>query len=139
MSEILNVYQSIASMKVGKVKARNIDQINLTFRDSSLPLRMLLPSTAGDGSFVMIGTLQKMGWAIRDLCLFAPLTQGSGVQQFAKAMVDYLDLYVQAVKANRNPAANCTIVGWEVQMGPVPWAEKDYWAVDITLTVEEIL
>jgi hypothetical protein len=30
-------------------------------------------------------------------------------------------------------------VGVEVQMTPVLWGEKSYWAVDITLTVEEIL
>ena len=139
MSNIQDVYTSIANMKVGSIKSRNVNKVNLTVRDSSLPLRLMLPSTSGEMDFVAIGNLQRMGWAIRDLCLFAPLTQGSGVEQFSKAMVDYLSLYIEAIKANRNPATNCTIVGVEVQMGPVPWAEKDYWAVDITLTVEEIL
>ena len=139
MSDILEIYKSISKMKVGSIKCRDIDKVKLTIRDGSLPLRMLLPSTKGDMDFVAIGNLQKMGWAIRDLCLFAPLTKGSGIQQFSKAMVDYLSLYIEQVKANRNPTKTSNIVGIEVQMVPVLWAENTYWAVDITLTVEEIL
>lgn len=139
MSEILAIYKSIAKMKVGDIKCRDVDKVKLTIRDSSLPLRLLLPSTRGEGDFIAIGTLQNTGWAIRDLCLFAPLTKGSGIQQFSKAMVDYLSLYIAEIKANRNPTTTSTIKGWEVQMQPVLWAEKSYWAVDITLTVEEIL
>ena len=139
MSNILDIYTSISKMKVGSVKARNIDKVKLEIRDSYLPLRLLLPATEGEGDFVMIGNLQKMGWAIRDLCLWAPTTKGSGIQQFSKAMVEYISLYVEEIKSNRNPATNCTIVGWEVEMKPVLWTEKTYWAVDITVTVEEIL
>ena len=139
MSEILNIYKSIDNMKVGGIKSRDVDKVKLGIRDSSLPLRMLLPSTRGEMDFIAIGDLQRMGWAIRDLCLFAPLTKGSGIQQFSKAMVDYLSLYIAQVKANRNPTTMSTIVGVEVQMQPIQWAEKSYWAVDITLTVEEIL
>ena len=71
--------------------------------------------------------------------MFAPLTKGKGIQQFSKAMVDYLSLYLAQVKANRNPTTTSTIIGLEGVMQPVQWAEKVYWAVDITLTVEEIL
>lgn len=139
MSDILDIYKSIASMKVGSIKSRNVDKVKLTVRDGDLPLRMLLPATTGEGDFVAIGNLQNMGWAIRDLCLFAPVTKGAGVHQYSKAMVDYLDLYLAEIKSNRNPTSQSTIVGFEVQMIPVLWAEKTYWAVDITLTVEEII
>ena len=139
MSDILDIYKSIANMKVGSIKSRDINKVKLGIRDSSLPLRMLLPSTRGEMDFIAIGDLQRMGWAIRDLCLFAPLTKGSGIQQFSKVMVDYLSLYIAQVKVNRNPTTTSTIVGVEVQMQPIQWAEKSYWAVDITLTVEEIL
>lgn len=139
MSNIQDVYRSIANMEVGSIKSRNVDKVSLAIRKGSLPLRLLLPSTTGEMEFIAIGNLQKMGWAIRDLCLFAPLGKGSGVQQFSKAMIDYLDLYMKAIKSNRSPATNCTIVGVEVQMGPIPWGAEDYWAIDITLTIEEIL
>ena len=139
MSNILDIYKSIANMKVGSVKSRNIDKVKLAVTKGQLPMRMLLPSTSGEMEFIAIGSLQKMNWAIRDLCLFAPLTKGSGVQQFSKAMVDYLDLYMVEIKSNRNPGTNSNIIGVEVQMGPIPWGAEDYWAVDITLTVEEIL
>ena len=139
MSDILDIYKSIANMEVGSVKSRNIDKVKLAIPKGSLPMRMLLPSTSGEMDFIAIGTLQNMTWAIRDLCLFAPLTKGSGVQQFSKAMVDYLDLYLAEIKDNRNPTTTSNIIGVEVQMGPIPWGAEDYWAVDITLTVEEIL
>jgi len=139
MSAILDIYKSIANMKVGSVKSRDINKVKLTIRDGDLPIRMLLPSTEGEMTFIAIGTLQRMGWAIRDLCLFAPVTKGSGIKQFSKAMVDYLSLYIAQVKANRNPTSQSNIVGVEVQMAPALWGEKTYWAVDITLTVEEIL
>ena len=139
MSEILNIYKSISKMKVGDIKARNIDKVKLTIRDSSLPLRLLLPATSGDMDFIAMGNLQNVGWTIRDLCLFAPLTKGKGVEAYSEAMVDYLSLYMEQIKDNRNPTNLSNIVGVEGSMAPVLWAEKTYWAIDITLTVEEIL
>ena len=139
MSEILNVYKSIANMEIDSIKCRDIDGITLEVRDGSLPLRLLLPSTEGDGEFVAIGTLQKMTWVIKDLCLFAPLTKGSGIKQFSKAMVEYIALYLEAIKVNKSPATHCCSAAYAVQMTPIQWGEKTYWGVDITLTVEEIL
>ena len=121
MSNILDIYESISKMKVGSVKSRNVDKIKLAVPKGSLPMRMLLPSTSGEMEFIAIGNLQRMSWAIRDLCLFAPLTKGSGVHQYSKAMVDYISLYLAQIKTNRNPGTNSNIVGVEVQMGPIPW------------------
>ena len=139
MSDILDIYKSIASMKVGSVKSRNVDKVKLTIRDGSLPLRLLLPSTSGEMDFIAMGNLQNMGWTIRDLCLFAPLTKGKGIESYSKAMVEYLSLYMAEIKENRNPTTTSHIVGVEGVMQPVQWAEKSYWAIDITLTIEEIL
>jgi hypothetical protein len=139
MSDILDIYTSIANMEVGSIKSRNIDKINLTVRDGSLPLRLLMPATEGDMDFVALGTLQKITWVIQDLCLWAPVTQGKGIEQFSKAMVEYLSLYMEQVKANRNPAGQSCILGVAAQMMPILWNEKKYWGVNITLTVEEIL
>ena len=140
MSNILAAYTSIANMEVGSVKSRNIDRINLTVKDSDLPMRLLMPSTEGDQNFVGIGSLQKVTWAIQDLCLFASVTKGAGIQQYSEAMVEYIVLYLAQVKANKNPATNCCITGMSIEMTPVRWGEtKTYWAVDINLVVEETL
>jgi hypothetical protein len=139
MSAILDIYTSIANMEVGDIPSRNINAVKLTIRDGDLPLRLLLPATEGDMAFVAIGTLQKVTWVIRDLCLWAPVTKGSGVQDFSEAMVDYLALYLEQIKGNRSPVAQCHISGVAVKMVPVKWGEQTYWGVDITLTVEEIL
>ena len=139
MSEILEIYTSIANMKVGSVKSRNIDKVKLIVKDNSLPMRLLLPATSGEMDFIAIGNLQNMGWTIRDLCLFAPLTKGKGIEYFSQAMVEYIGLYLAQVKANRNPTKHSNIVGLEGQMAPVQWAETTYWAIDIVLTVEEII
>ena len=140
MSNIASVYTAVASYApTGATTTRNITAVKLDVADADLPCRLLLPSTSAEGDFIMMGNLQNVGWAIRDLCLWAPITAGSGVEQFSKSMLDYISLYLAQVKDNRNPATNANIVGMEVQMGPVPWADKNYWAVDITLTIEEIL
>ena len=139
MSDILDIYTSISNMKVGSVKSRNVDKVKLQIINKQLPLRLLLPATSGDMDFIAMGNLQNMAWTIRDLCLFAPMKQGVGVEKYSKAMVEYLSLYLAEVKANRNPTTTSTIIGLEGQMKPIAWADNNYWAVDITLTVEEIL
>lgn len=138
-SAISAIYKEIANFKISNVKSRNIDKINLIIKEADLPCRMLLPSTSGELSFVGLGSLNNITWVIRDLCLWAPLTAGSGIEQFADSMVGYIRLYLAAIKAHRNLTNQSNITGIAFQMGPIPWAEKDYWAIDITLTVEEIL
>ena len=140
MSEILAIYNSIANMKVGSVPCRDIDQVQLLIKDADLPMRMLLPSTSGEMAFIAIGSLQNMHWAIRDLCFFAKVTEGRGIEHFSQALVEYLSLYLKQIKANRNPTKLSNIVGVEGQMGPQLWGDKEwYWAVDITVTVKEVL
>jgi len=138
-SNIKGIYTALANMRVGSVKARNINKVKLSIKAADLPIRLLLPGTKGEGEFVAMGTSQKMIWTIRDLCIWAPLTMGKGIEQFAESMVDYMALYIEAVKNNRFPV-NCTnILSWEIQLGPIPWADTDYWSIDCTLTVEEQL
>ena len=137
-SAIEAIYLAISNMKIGKVKSRNLPKVTLAVRNGSLPLRILVPSTAGDASFVAIGSLNKVEWAIRDLCLWAPLS-GGGIQQYAGPMTKYIKEYIKALKDLRAPTSQSHITGYLMQMGPMPWADSDYWAVDCTITVEEIL
>jgi len=69
MSDILNIYASIAGMDITGVNIRDIGDIKLAVTQGGLPMRMLLPSTQGDMSFIAIGSLQDLTWVIRDLCL----------------------------------------------------------------------
>ena len=137
MSNILDAYKTISDWKVSNIKARNIEKVNLAI--TKTPIRLLLPSTEGRVEFVAMGNSMAAQWTIRDLCLFAPLTQGKGVEQFAKGMVDYITGYMDKVKETRSPATNICIVDVSFQMTPMPWAEKDYWAVDTTITLREVL
>jgi len=139
LSDIQEIYKAVSNLEIGSVKSRNIDKVKLVVRDGSLPLRLLLPSTTGDMDFIALGDMQGVAWTIRDLCLFAPLTKGRGIEQYSSAMVDYLSLYFEQIKANRNIYGTSTIIGVEGSMNPVQWAEKSYWAIDITLTVKEII
>lgn len=140
MSDILDIYDSIAAFSPTGVKTtRNIDEVKLAVNKGLLPLRILLPSTTGEGKFIDIGKLQGMTWSIRDICLWAPLSDGFGIEQYAEDMVTYISSYIAQVKANRAVATTSVITGFTMRMGPVPWGNDDYWAVDITLTVEEVL
>ena len=139
MSKVLDIYNSIANMEVGSIKCRDIDKIKLTVRDGDLPLRLLMPDTQGDMSFVMIGNLQNVKWVIRDLCLWANVNKGGGIADYSKSIMEYLSLYLTQLKANKSPVAQTVISGMASQIIRVKWGEQTYWGVDSTLTVEEII
>ena len=138
-SAISEIYTSLSGMSITGVTARNIEEVKLSINQGDLPVSMLLPSTSGELEFVALGSLNKITWVIRDLCLWAPLSAGAGIQDYAEDMVDYIKDYLVLVKDNRCPTDNSSISGVAVQMGPIPWAAEDFWAVDINITVEEIL
>jgi len=137
-SAIEEVYLALASMEIGGVRSRNLGQVKLEIRQADYPLRILLPSTRGEMSFVMIGQIQKITWKIRDLCLWAPVTAGE-VAQHAGPMLDYVKGYLAALKELRAPTGQSYTLGFSAQMGPVLWADVDAWAVDCNVTVEEYI
>ena len=138
-SAISEIYNALADISIAGVGVRNIDEIKLQVRQVDTPVRMLLPSTSGELSFVAIGSLNKIEWIISDLCLWAPLTAGQGVKDHANDMVEYIKNYLVAIKALRSPTSQSHITGISFEMGPVPWADGDFWAVDVTISVEEII
>ena len=127
-SAIDAIYRELSKTKIGNAKARNIDKVKLGINKRDLPVRMLLPSTSGDLSFVSFGTLNRIEWVIRDLCLWAPLVSGTGVEKHAGSMVTYIKDYIAKLKTIRNPTGQSNIIGVAFAMGPVPWAENDYCA-----------
>jgi len=137
-SAIDAIYLKLSKTKIGNAKARNIDKVKVKVTRRDLPCRMLLPSTTGDLTFVSFGTLNSIDWVIRDLCLWAPIQSG-GVEKHAGSMVTYIKDYVAKLKTMRNPSAQSEIVGVAFAMGPTPWGDEDYWAIDTTLTIREIL
>lgn len=142
---IRDLYERVSELPIahpdptrGLIKARNIDEIKLEVRDTDCPVRLLLPSTEGQMAFVAIGTMTETLWRIRDLCLWQPVTAGSGIEQCADDMLGYIELYLAGLKSLRNPAPGCTLESVTMQMGPVPWATTDFWAVDTLLEIREI-
>ena len=139
MSQISGIYDAIVGISLTGVNVRGIDDIKLKVRSGDLPMRMLIPSTSGEGDFVAIGDLTRLIWTIRDLCLWAPLSAGAGVGDSSEDMVAYINEYITAIKALRNPTSQSNIIHWEWELGPVPWADGDYWAIDFILTIQEII
>ena len=97
----------------------------------------MLPATEGDLSFMGIGPLTKANWRIRDLCLWQPIVAGTGLEQCADEMLAYMEMYATGIRALRNVTPGATIVGVSYKMAPILWGTTDFWAVDITLEVEE--
>jgi len=138
ISAIEEIYLALANLELGGVKSRNLPEVKLQVRLADLPLRILVPSTTGELSFIAIGTLNKITWDITDLCLWAPLS-GGGIEQYAAPMMDYVKSYLSEIKNMRNPTSQSNIVGLGVELGPTPWADSDYWAIRMNLAIEEVL
>lgn len=136
---IRDIYEVISEMAIADVKARNLEEIKIQVRATDCPIRMLLPSTRGEQGFVAIGTLSKTTWYIRDLCLWQPVTAGTGIEQCANEMLGYMELYAKGIRGLRNPTPESHIVSVSFQLGPVPWVKTSYWAIDTLLVVEEHL
>ena len=134
---IRDIYTAISEMDVGDVVCRNLDEIKLQVRADDCPQRLMLPSTEGEMGFMGIGATGRTSWHIRDLCLWQPIIAGTGVEQCAGDMLGYLEQYQTAVRALRNPTAGSAIVGVSYKITPIAWATTDFWAIDITLEVEE--
>lgn len=137
-SVILDVYTAISNMALGGVICRNLPEVQLEISEGDLPVRIMLPSTEGEGEFVAIGSMEKVTWQIRDLCLWAPLDMGQ-IGQVAEPMMQYVKAYLDGLAAQRSPVAATVIAGFAFKIGPIAYGEASYWAVDVTLTVEEWL
>lgn len=138
MSEILATYRALANLQLGGVKGKALEDVSLDVADADLPQRIILPMPKGDGEFVAIGSLRKVIWSIRDLCLWSPIHAG-GIDRFAAPMVRYIESYLVALAANRGIGAQSHVSGFAFQITPIAWGEGQYYAVDVTLTVEELL
>jgi hypothetical protein len=139
MSQIEAIYRIIAGFDLGGIQSRNLPEIKLLVQQGDCPVRLLMPSTRGEQSFVLVGSTQKIQWRIRDLCLWAPVSEGQGIENFAQPMQDYIVAYLAAIKAlyGGQVTSQAHIVGATFSMGPVIWDETQLWAVDTQLAVEE--
>ena len=139
-SNISTVYTVLTAYDpTGVTTNRDITACKLEVADADLPCRILTPATEGEASFVGIGNLLSINWKIQDICLWAPVGAGTGVQQYSAAFVTYIKSYIDKVKADRSPAAGCAITGLSFMISPIAWAKKNYWGVETIVTVEEKL
>ena len=141
MSQVEAIYLTLANLDLGGIPSRNLPEINLLVEQGDMPVRLLMPSTRGEQEFVRVGSTQKVRWTIRDLCLWAPVSAGSGIEQYAAAMQAYIVAYLAALKdfygGGLTPQSHVT--GATFQMTPVTWGEMSCWAVDAQISVEEYL
>lgn len=133
------LYTKLSEMAVGDVKARDLDGIKLAVRAEDCPLRLLLPSTLGDQGFIAIGTLTGTTWALRDLCLWQPVVAGSGIEQCAGDMVAFMELYAAGIRSLRSPGPGASIESVSFKLGPVEWGRVNFWAIDITVEIHEVM
>lgn len=139
-SQIKAIYLAISKMKLGKVKCRNINKIRLAVKDKDLPCRFLIPATEGDLNFVALGASPvNVQWVIRDLLLWAPVSKGKGIEAYALAMLEHEMLYIKRLQENLNPTSQSVITNVSWRQSPIPWGAKDYFGIDYTLTVREIV
>lgn len=137
MSGIRDIYTKISEIPIGTAKSRDLSQIKLVVNPENAPMRLLLPVTEGDMAFVAIGSLTNTSWQIRDLCLWQPVTAGSGIEQCAEDMVVYMELYLAAMRKNRN-LVGANLTGIQIKLGTVTWVKTEWWAVDCRLTVDNV-
>lgn len=139
-SAIEDIYLALANLQLGGIKSRNLPEVSLLVEQGDLPLRLLLPSTLGEQTFRLVGSVQKIVWTIRDLCLWAPASAGSGIEQHAAAMQAYITAYFAAIKAfyGGGVTSQSHITQARFQVGAVVWNEVSHWAIDGSITVEEI-
>jgi hypothetical protein len=137
MSAIDDIYLAIANLSLGGIKCRNLPDVQYLIEQADLPLRNLGP-LSGEGNPVLIGTLQKVQWAIEDICLWAPIA-ASNEERYFQPMMDYVKVYLTALKAIMTPTDQSHILGFAFEMRPKLWGEAWYYAVVVTLTVEEYL
>ena len=138
MSAIDDIYLAFSNLSLGGVRCRNLSALTAQVEQADLPLRLMVPTTSGEGNFVMIGTLQKVEWALHDLCLWAPAETVNDGRYF-QPMMDYIKAYLTAIKAILTPTDQSHITGWNFQIGVRPWGDAQYLAVDATFSVEEYL
>ena len=139
-SNISSVYTVLTAYDpTGVLTNRDITAAKLEVADADLPCRILIPATEGTSGFVGIGNLLTITWTIQDVCLWAPVGAGAGVQQYSTAFVTYIKSYLDKVKADRSPAAGCHISDVSFKIEPTQWGSKTYWAINTTVTVEEKL
>ena len=139
-SNISSVYTVLTAYDpTGVTTNRDITAAQLEVADADLPCRILIPATEGDAGFVGIGNLLSIDWRIQDVCLWAPVGAGTGVEQYSAALVTYIKSYLDKVKADRSPAAGCAITGLSFKISPIAWGKKNYWGVETIVTVSEKL
>lgn len=146
-SDILGIYNAIATMPVPAAnftpQVYPIARLPQTLSSADCPARLLLPlGTSGENrstTFQSVGRFMAVSWKITDLLLYKPLGKGSGVQDVAFDLLDYMRAYVEAAKQNRALGAG-TLVSLNFEAGVFTYplgTNNVFYGVETTLVINE--
>lgn len=150
-SRLVDIFEALAEMPVAVngavVNVYGLDTLPNSVAAAALPARLLLPlGTRSEGRSVSFATFGQNGvvvpqWRITDVLLYKPTAQGRGLNDVAPDLIAYMAAYVDALRATRT-LAGATIV--DAGLEPGVWTypvggSKDYYGVEATLTLKEIV
>lgn len=114
---------------------------------ADLPARLLLPvNTNLEGDQIQAATITGgvavAYWAITDMMLYKPTTQGTGLEEAAPFLVDYVKAYMNKFKTGRRLiSGSATITQVATSTGIIEWpvnSNRFYHGANITLQVTEV-
>lgn len=143
------IYDTLAEqpVNVGGQTARvyNIHQLANVLDGYKLPARLLLPlgtPTEGQGfAFVTLGTTTQVIWQVVDLFLYKSVTRGTGLAEFAEALVDYCQNYALMLKKIRSFGGQTYLEQADIRPGSFNWpvgSDKYYVGVECILQIGDI-
>lgn len=108
MSDLSGIYDALEAMNVtlnaAVVQVFNYDALPDSIQTAQLPCRLLHPlgeqPLGSTTPFTLAGTGLQFGWTLFDLFLLRPVGQGIGLKDAAPDIVNYMEAYATALKAN---------------------------------------
>lgn len=117
--------------------------------EAMLPARILLygagRAAGSPFGFIAIGTMADVEWTLIDLLLIGPVSQGRGLLDVARATLQYMSDYAEAMRAFRQPGGTGSqSVLTQIAIEPGVYAyplgsSNSYHGVLCTHTIREVL
>jgi len=117
-----------------------------SYEKVDLPIRVLIPlgndADARQGQFVNLGSTLKMLWSIPDLMLLQLAQSGSGLADYAPALISYCGAYADWMRTMRSPASQCALENLDIAPGIYEWpagSKREYAGVLCLVQYTEVL
>ena len=152
MSNFRTVFTNLAALTITvsstTPQAFDLNAIPPDVNPAKLPCRILLPfgAEAEQGhAFTFTEFLNSQAaeatWHITDLCLWATVGAGRGLQSYAATLASYAAAYLEVIRTNWQIAAYCQIVGATFGIGAFEYpggSGQYYFGVECKVEVQEL-